>query len=64
MMKYSLPILCDKCKCKIGIAKHNIDTVKSAKYFTSIKNENYQNILVMLCEKCADGERKEDDGTC
>lgn len=59
MMKYLLPICCYKCKCKIGTAKHNIDTIKSAECFTSITVE--KNILVMLCEKCADEERREGD---
>ena len=60
-MKYFLPILCDKCKCGLGIAKHNIEAVKSMKYLTSIKDANTQNILVMLCEKCANGDRSDEE---
>ena len=60
-MKYFLPILCDKCKCGLGIAKHNIEAATSMKYLTSIEHANTQNIVVMLCEKCADGERRDDE---
>lgn len=57
--KFILPIRCDKCKCLIGYTKHNIETIESAKCVSSIKNDWTQETLIMLCEKCVDGERVE-----
>ena len=58
-LEYTFQIRCKKCGCILGYAKHNIKTVKTAKYFSSIENESNQEILVMFCEKCADGERRD-----
>ena len=57
--KFMLPIRCEKCKCLIGYTKHNIETIASANFVSSIKNDWTQETFVMLCEKCVDKERTE-----